>query len=36
LVERFWRDAKHCQLSEGTSEAQRLTVGRRVVEAHAQ
>lgn len=36
LVERFWRDAKYCQVAEGTSEAQRLTVGRRVVEAHAQ
>jgi len=36
LVERFWRDAKYGQVSEGTSEAQRLIVGRRAVEAHAQ
>jgi hypothetical protein len=29
-VERFFRDAKACQLYEGTNEIQRVVIGRRL------
>ena len=30
-VERMWRDAKLCVIGEGTSEIQRLIIGRNVL-----
>ena len=32
-VERMWRDAKLCTIGEGTSEIQRLIIGRSVLKA---
>jgi alkylation response protein AidB-like acyl-CoA dehydrogenase len=33
-VERFWRDAKLTEIGEGTSEIQRIVIGREVVREH--
>ena len=32
-VERMWRDAKLCTIGEGTSEIQRLIIGRSVLKS---
>jgi alkylation response protein AidB-like acyl-CoA dehydrogenase len=32
-VERYWRDAKLCEIGEGTSEIQRMVIARNILEA---
>jgi alkylation response protein AidB-like acyl-CoA dehydrogenase len=32
-VERFYRDAKLCEIGEGTSEVQRMVIARSLLEA---
>jgi len=32
-VERFWRDAKLCEIGEGTSEVQRMVIAKNILEA---
>ena len=31
MFEKFWRDAKLCTISEGTSEIQRLVIARELI-----
>jgi len=33
-VERYMRDAKLCEIGEGTSEVQRMIIARRLIRGH--
>jgi alkylation response protein AidB-like acyl-CoA dehydrogenase len=33
-VERYMRDAKLCEIGEGTSEVQRMIIARRLIQGH--